>query len=144
MYAALERLHNAGKLNFQENIEGLDIPKGTVDVIITDGFTGIVWLLEGMGETVSRLAKDAFRSRWNWRLGLMMLRGGLRQIKTVTDWRQYGGAPILGFDHLLIKAHGRSNQRAVNNALKVADRCVRDNLVGQMKTGLAAQFGEQT
>ena len=47
---------------------------------------------------------------------------------------------ILGFDHLLIKAHGRSNQRAVNNALKVADRCVRDNLVGQMKTGLAAQF----
>ena len=78
-YAALERLHNAGKLNFQGNIEGLDIPKGTVDVIITDGFTGniVLKLLEGMGETVSRLAKDAFRSRWNWRLGLMMLRGGL-------------------------------------------------------------------
>ena len=77
-------------------------------------------------------------------IGINDAQGWFGQIKTVTDWRQYGGALSSGFDHLLIKAHGRSNQKTVNNALKVADRCVRDNLVGQMKTGLAAQFGEQT
>ena len=131
-------------LNFIGNVEGLDLPKGNADVIVTDGFTGnvVLKLLEGMGDTVSDLAKYAFRSRWSWRLGLLMLRSGLKQVKSVTDWRQYGGAPVLGFDHLLIKAHGRSNQRAITNALKVADRCVRDNLVTQMKDGLKREFGD--
>ena len=65
-------------------------------------------MLEGMSEAVVDLAKYAYRSRLTW-TGLMMLRGGLLQLKEVTDWRQYGGAPILGFNHLCIKAHGRSN-----------------------------------
>jgi phosphate acyltransferase len=142
-YQSLEKLKAQQLVNFIGSIEGLDIPKGTADVILTDGFTGniVLKLLEGMGETISELARDAFRDRWRWRIGLMMLRSGLRQVKSVTDWRQYGGAPVLGFDHLLIKAHGRSNQRAIENALKVADRCVRSELVEQMRQGLAVRSG---
>ena len=94
-----------------------------------------------MGETVSKLARDAFRSSWTWRLGLIMLRSGLKQVKSVTDWRQYGGAPVLGFDHLLIKAHGRSNERAITNALKVAVRCAEENLVNKMTNSLNREFG---
>lgn len=140
-HQTLRQLHLQGRVNFMGNIEGLDIPKGTADVIVTDGFTGniVLKLLEGMGETVSQLARDAFRSRWRWRLGLLMLKSGLREVKSVTDWRQYGGAPVLGFDHLLIKAHGRSNQRAIRNALKVANRCIQSNLIDQMKQGLESQ-----
>ena len=62
----------------------------------------------------------------------MMLSGGLRQLKDLTDWQQYGGAPILGFDHLFIKAHGRSNARALQNAVKVAAKAVRSDLSGQI------------
>lgn len=140
-YQTLQQLQQQGRINFIGSIEGLDIPKGTADVIVTDGFTGniVLKLLEGMGETISQLAKDAFRSRWRWRLGLLMLKSGLREVKSVTDWRQYGGAPVLGFDHLLIKAHGRSNQRAIRNALKVADRCIQSDLIQQMKQRLSAQ-----
>ena len=133
-------------MNFVGNIEGLDLPKGQADVIVTDGFTGnvVLKLLEGMGDTVSELARYAFRSRWSWRLGLLMLRSGLKQVKSVTDWRQYGGAPVLGFDHLLIKAHGRSNERAIRNALKVAIRCVEDDVVKQMSDGLHREFGDES
>lgn len=143
-YQTLEKLKTQNLVNFVGSIEGLDIPKGTADVILTDGFTGniVLKLLEGMGETISKLARDAFHSQWRWRLGLLMLKSGLRQVKSVTDWRQYGGAPVLGFDHLLIKAHGRSNQRAIRNALKVADRCVRSNLVDQMRLGLESRGGD--
>ena len=107
---AYARLIKRKDINFVGNIEGLDLPKGQADVIVTDGFTGnvVLKLLEGMGDTVSELARYAFRSRWSWRLGLLMLRSGLKQVKSVTDWRQYGGAPVLGFDHLLIKAHGEA------------------------------------
>ncbi len=140
-HQTLQQMHHQGRINFIGCVEGLDIPKGTADVIVTDGFTGniVLKLLEGMGETISQLAKDAFRSRWRWRLGLLMLKSGLREVKSVTDWRQYGGAPVLGFDHLLIKGHGRSNQRAITNALKVADRCIQSDFIVQMKQGLSSQ-----
>ena len=142
---AYKRLSEAPLLNFVGNVEGLDLPKGNADVIVTDGFTGnvVLKLLEGMGDTVADLARYAYRSRWRWRLGLMMLRSGLKQMKSVTDWRQYGGAPVLGFDHLLIKAHGRSNERAITNALKVAHRCAQDRLVIEMEESLAREFGSQ-
>ena len=143
---AYRRLMSVENLNFIGNVEGLDLPRGHADVIVTDGFTGnvVLKLLEGMGDTVSELARYAFRSRWSWRLGLLMLKSGLKQLKSVTDWRQYGGAPVLGFDHLLIKAHGRSNQRAIKNALKVADRCIHEDLITQMSDSLRTEFGEGT
>ena len=122
------------EINFIGNIEGLDLPRGRADVVVTDGFTGnvVLKMLEGMGETVVDLAKYAYRSKVTWKAGLLMLSGGLRQLKDLTDWQQYGGAPILGFDHLFIKAHGRSNARALQNAVKVAAKAVRSDLSGQI------------
>lgn len=124
-------LTQATDINFVGNVEGIDIPRGTADVIVCDGFVGnvVLKMLEGVSETIVRLAGYAYKERLVWRAGLMMLSGGIRRLKAVTDWEQYGGAPVLGFDKLFIKAHGRSKARAIANACKVAAKAVQTGLV---------------
>ncbi|MCP4804881.1 MAG: phosphate acyltransferase PlsX [Proteobacteria bacterium] len=136
---AHQRLLEMPGVNFQGNVEGLDIPRGTVDVIVCEGFLGnvVLKMLEGVSEVVSDIARDAYARKFVWKVGLTMLSQGLRQIRTMTDWKQYGGAPVLGFDHVVIKAHGRSNARAVRNALKVAAKAVRRDLAGEIARGLS-------
>jgi len=103
------------------------------------GFVGKAGLkrLEGVSETVVRLARYAHKERLTWRLGLMALSRALSQLKVVTDWQQYGGAPLLGFEHPFIKAHGRSNAHAVTNAIKVAAKAQAGDLCGHIARGLA-------
>ena len=135
---AHQRLTRLGGIRFIGNIEGVDIPKGTADVVVCDGFVGNVCLkiLEGVSETVVELARYAYKERLLWRAGLAMLNSGIERIKQVTDWEQYGGAPILGFDKLFIKAHGRSKARAITNAGKVAAKAVGNQLSKAIMDGL--------
>jgi glycerol-3-phosphate acyltransferase PlsX len=125
-------------LRFTGNVEGVDIPKGSADVIVTDGFVGNVCLkmLEGVAETVVDLARYAYKSKLRWRAGLAMLSSGIKRLKDITDWEQYGGAPVLGFDRLFIKAHGRSKAKAIANAGKVAAKAVSANLARAIQEGL--------
>ncbi len=127
-------------INFVGNVEGLDIPRGTVDVVVCEGFLGnvVLKMLEGVSEVVSDIAKDAYARKFLWKLGLMMLSEGIRQIRTMTDWRQYGGAPVLGFSKPVIKAHGRSNAWAIRNAIRVARKTVERDLGGTIRAGLAS------
>ncbi len=136
---AHRRLLRDPHLNFVGNVEGVDLPRGKADVVVTAGFTGnvVLKMLEGISETVVDVAKYAYRSKLAWRIGLWMLRGGIMQLKQLTDWRQYGGAPILGFDKLFIKAHGRSSDRAIANALKVANKAAESGLCEQIAAQLA-------
>jgi len=117
-------------LRFVGNVEGVDIPKGTADVVVCDGFVGNVCLkmLEGVHETVVQLAQYAYKESLRWRAGLAMLSSAIDKLKDVTDWEQYGGAPILGFDRIFIKAHGRSRARAITNAGKVAAKAAASDL----------------
>jgi glycerol-3-phosphate acyltransferase PlsX len=117
---------NLSSVDFIGNVEGIDITRGTADVVVCDGFTGNITLkmLEGVSETATNIARYAYRSRMTWRLAMWLLQSGLEQLKRATDWQQYGGAPILGFDRLCIKTHGRSGPRAIRNAIRVAERCV--------------------
>jgi glycerol-3-phosphate acyltransferase PlsX len=133
-------LTRATDLNFVGNIEGVDIPRGVADVVVCSGFVGnvVLKMLEGVSETILRLASYAYKERLIWRAGLMMLSGGMKRLKEITDWEQYGGAPVLGFDKLFIKAHGRSRARAVHNACKVAAKAVEADLAGQIASSLAA------
>lgn len=137
---AYERLSCRSELHFLGNIEGLDIPKGTADVVVCDGFTGniVLKMLEGVNETVRRLMRHAVKERLLWRMALLMLRSGLEQLKEITDWRQYGGAPILGFEQLCIKAHGRSTSRAIVNAIKVARKASSANLSKRIADQIAS------
>jgi len=126
-------------MNFIGNIEGMDIPKGTADVIITDGFTGniVLKMFEGIASTVMRLGKYAFRKSIVYKAGLTLLAPAVKQLKEVTDWEQYGGAPILGFDRICIKAHGRSSERAIKNALKVAVKTVETDVVSAIRESMS-------
>jgi glycerol-3-phosphate acyltransferase PlsX len=135
---AHQKLRALSGLRFSGNVEGLDIPKGTADVIACDGFVGNVCLkmLEGVAETVVDLARYAYKSKLRWRAGLAMLSSGIKRLKSVTDWEQYGGAPVLGFDRIFIKAHGRSKAKAISNAGKVAAKAVAAGLPQAIREGL--------
>ena len=137
--AAHARLRQHPGLNFVGNVEGIDIPRGTADVIVCGGFVGNVALkmLEGVSETIVRLARYAYKESLLWRTGLAMLSGGISKLKELTDWEQYGGAPLLGFDRLFIKAHGRSKAPALKNAIKVAARGTATDLFGDMQKLIA-------
>ncbi|MBI2375284.1 MAG: phosphate acyltransferase PlsX [Deltaproteobacteria bacterium] len=128
--AAHARLSTLPNLEFIGNVEGVDIPRGTADVVICDGFTGniVLKMLEGVSETVMNLARFAYRESLQYKVAIALLSKGIKELKGVTDWQQYGGAPILGFERPCIKAHGRSSDRAIKNAVKVAARCIAQDL----------------
>lgn len=136
--AAHDLIGALGDIEFIGNIESLHIPRGTADVIVCDGFTGNITLkmFEGMAEVVMDFARYAYQRRFTWRLGMWFLQSGIRRIKELTDWQQYGGAPILGFDRLCIKAHGRSGPRAIRNAIRVAERCLEQRLCERIAEGV--------
>jgi glycerol-3-phosphate acyltransferase PlsX len=134
-HAVLRRLPG---IEFIGNIEGMDIPRGTADVVVTSGFTGniVLKMLEGISETVMRLARSAGEKSLQYKAGLVLLAPAIKRLRQVTDWQEYGGVPILGFDRLCIKAHGRSTARAVRNAIRVAHKAARTDTVGAIRAGL--------
>jgi glycerol-3-phosphate acyltransferase PlsX len=136
---AHELLLQTTELNFIGNIEGLDIPRGVADVVVCSGFVGnvVLKMLEGISETMVRLARYAHKEKLTWRLGLVALKSAIDQLKELYDWEQYGGAPLLGFEHLFIKAHGRSSARAITNAIKVANKALTGNLTGNIARTMA-------
>jgi len=126
-------------IDFVGNVEGLDIPKGSADVVVTNGFLGnvVLKMIEGVGEVIADLASDAYARKYLWRLGLTMLSSGIKQIQAVMDWESYGGAPILGFTHPVIKAHGRSHARAIGNAVRVAAKAARSDMARTVERAVA-------
>lgn len=132
------RLAKNTQLDFLGNVEGMDIPRGTADVVVTGGFVGniVLKMFEGVSDTAMRLAKGAKEKRLRYAAGLYLLAPALRRMRDLTDWQQYGGVPILGFDRLCIKAHGRSTARAITNAIKVASIAAQSDVVGSIRAGL--------
>ena len=126
-------------LDFVGNVEGLDIPKGTVDVVVTGGFVGnvVLKMLEGLGEVVADLTGDRKARKYLQGLGLLLLSSGVERIRRLLDWESYGGAPVLGFTAPVIKAHGRSGARAIGNACKVATKAARSDMVRTIERALA-------
>lgn len=136
---AHRRLREIGDIEFIGNIEGNDLVRGKADVIVCDGLLGNVALkmMEGLAEVVVDLAGTAQRENWRWKLGFMMLAGSLGRLREMTDYAKYGGAPILGFEHLLIKCHGRSSAMAIGNGIKVAAKAVRDGVTAAIADTVA-------
>jgi glycerol-3-phosphate acyltransferase PlsX len=106
-------------------VEGRDIFKGEVDVVVTDGFTGNVLLksVEGAAEVIlSMVREEVMRSGLFARLGAALMTKALRRLKKRTDYAEHGGAPLLGVDGVALICHGGSSARAIKNAVYVADR----------------------
>jgi glycerol-3-phosphate acyltransferase PlsX len=131
-----QALRNNPQFNFIGNIEGKDIMTGIADVIITEGITGNIVLkcLEGMAEMTIKTGKKIWKKNLLSKLGLTMLAPILKKIKKRMDYTEYGGAPILGFQKLVIKAHGRSKAKAIKNAILFAEKSVKSDLVDNSET----------
>lgn len=125
-------------IHFIGNVEGSDLPIGLADVVVCEGFVGNVALklAEGLQNVLKLLGREAFKRRFLWKLGILMLAGGLKQLKRETDYSEYGGAPILGYERIAIKAHGKSNTKAFMNAIKVAGKAIRGNVSEEIKSSI--------
>jgi len=132
-------LKDAEGIRFIGNIEGKDIPKGVADVVITEGFIGnvVLKLLEGVADVVKQTGKYAYDKKFAWKIGLALLGKGVKKLKSKTDYTEYGGAPVLGFRKLVIKAHGRSNAKAITNAIKVTVKGIRDDTCEHIAQSIA-------
>ena len=125
-------------LNFIGNIEARDLQDAVCDVIVTDGFTGnvIIKLTEGMGLMVLRELKSRFMSSTRSKMGALLLGDQLRAIKSEFDYAEYGGAPILGVKGALLKMHGSSDARAVEQTILKAVPYVNENVVGTIGSAM--------
>jgi glycerol-3-phosphate acyltransferase PlsX len=118
---AANRLKQAA-MNFTGNVEGRDVFRGDVDVIVCDGFIGNVALKisEGLVEHIGGMLKKAIKSSLTSQLGYALSKRAFDDFRKRTDYSEYGGAPLLGVRGVTIIGHGRSNPNAIKNAIRVA------------------------
>ncbi len=106
-------------LNYIGYVEGRDIYRGDVDVVVTDGFVGnvVLKLSEGLVEAVASMLKEEITSSIFAKIGYMLARGAFGRFRKKVDYAEYGGAPLLGIDGNCMISHGRSNPKAIKNAV---------------------------
>lgn len=126
-------------LNFIGNVEGRDIPSGGADVVVCDGFVGnvVLKLSEGLAETLLGLLRTQMTSTMVSKLAAAILRPGLRKLFKRLDYAEYGGVPLLGVNGSAIVSHGRSNAKAIKNALRVARQTAETGVATAIAEGLA-------
>ncbi|MBN2247932.1 MAG: phosphate acyltransferase PlsX [Coriobacteriia bacterium] len=124
---------------FAGNVEGRDVPAGTTDVVVTDGFTGNVTLktLEGLSAMLFSEIKTSLTTHLHTKLAAAVLKPALRALKGKLDPDTYGGAPLLGVAGVCIIGHGSSGARAVTNGVMVAARAARNDLTERITEGIA-------
>ena len=134
----LKNAHEKGLINFVGNIEGRDVPLGTVDVCVCDGFSGNVLLktIEGtamfMGSVVSKMFKKNAVSK----LAAALVMKDIKAFKKLLDYREIGGTQFLGIKKAVIKAHGSSDALAFRNAINQAAQAAEADFSQELETGL--------
>lgn len=147
-------------LNFVGNVEGKDVPKGAADVVVTDGFTGNVMLklTEGIVSFIGKFLKDSLLGSTLNKIGLILMIPGavlmlpgllllvpaLRRLRKRMDYREYGAAPLLGVNGVVLIAHGRSDARAIWGAIRSTKNAVDGRIVEAIKAGLAETAAVQS
>jgi len=118
-------------INFIGNMEGSDVYSGEADLIVTDGFTGNIALKvsEGVVETMQSMLMNEIGGSILSKLGFFLVKSSIRRVKKKMDYAEYGGALLLGIDGLVIVGHGKSNARAIKNAIYMAKKFVVENVL---------------
>jgi glycerol-3-phosphate acyltransferase PlsX len=131
--AAHEILAGAAGIDFAGNVEGRDLPAGSADVVVTDGFTGNVSLklMEGTAKTVTGAIREAARSNPLAALGGLLMRPALGGLRRELHPDTTGGAILLGLRGIAVVAHGSSGAEGIANAVRLAARCVEVDAVGR-------------
>jgi glycerol-3-phosphate acyltransferase PlsX len=123
-------LMSKSNLNFMGNVEGKDLFSGKCDIIVCDGFVGNIALKvsESFAESITKFLKRSLKYNPVGLLGLGFLSLGLSRFRKQIDYSEYGGAPLLGINGVVIIGHGRSGAKAVKNAIRVAKQEVALNV----------------
>ena len=127
-------------INFVGNVEAKGIPFGICDVVVTDGFTGNLFLktVEGMAKFMSHNLKEIFQTNAVTKLSGLLIRDRFAAFKEAFSATKHGGAPILGLRAPVIKAHGSSNARAIESAVGQAIRFAEGNFNVEIEQFFAA------
>ena len=124
---------------FVGNIEPKDIYGARADVVVADGFVGnvAIKMAEATADFLFRNLRDEIPKTLTGKIGGMLIRPRVQQLRARIDWREFGGAPLLGIDGVAVVAHGRSDARAVKNAVRVTKEAVENELVGKIRAEVA-------
>lgn len=135
---AYELLEKA-PIHFAGNIEARQLPLGGCDVAVADGFVGNVSLklTEGMGKMISVELKSMLMKNMRTKMGALLLKSGLEDFQRRMDYTEYGGAPLMGVEKPVIKAHGSSNANAFKNAMRQAKLCCQNKMIEKIKDSLS-------
>lgn len=134
---------SGSKLNFIGNVEGDDIGKGTVDVVVTDGFTGNVALktVEGTAKFFQQVIRESLQSSWFGKIGGLIAKPAFAKAKNRMDPRNYNGAMLLGLNGIVVKSHGSADEVSFANAIKVAYKLARNNINDQITMDMIESGG---
>jgi len=138
---AADRLRNSIlPIRFHGFVEGNDIAAGTVDVIVTDGFTGNVALktAEGTSKLITTFLREAFESSLLAKIGYLLARRRMNNLRARVDPRRYNGAVFLGLDGIAVKSHGGTDALGFANAIGVAADMTIHGIIDKMKHDIAA------
>ena len=135
-FPLLRQLEN---INFVGNVEGRDVFSGMVDVIVTDGFTGNVMLKlsEGLTEAMLAMLKRELTATAVTKAGAVLAKPAFNRIKKRLDYSEYGGAPLLGVSRIVVIGHGRSNARAIRNAIRSVKEFSENRTSERIRQGIA-------
>ena len=127
------------QFRFEGNVEARDIPSGDIDVVVADGFAGnlILKYTEGLAQALVGMLKDEIQSSRKSMLGAAMMKDAFQSFKARMDYEEQGGAPLLGVNGAVVKAHGSSTARAFKNAIGQAYRMVKTGMVAEIEKGIA-------
>ena len=122
VYPMLQEAAKAGRINFVGNVEAREAVYGEVDVIVSDGYSGNIFLktMEGTGGFMAKQLKAMFKKNLLTKLAAVLVSGGLRDFKKMMDSGEVGGTPLIGISKPVIKAHGSSDAFAIKNAIRQA------------------------
>src|ERR1700694_1593212 len=120
---------------FVGNIEPKDIYAAKADVVVADGFVGniAIKMAEATADFLFRNLREEIPKTTGGKIGGLLIRNGVRRLRNRIDWREFGGAPLLGIDGVAVVAHGRSDARAIKNAIRVAKEAVDNQLVSKIR-----------
>ncbi|ADL12539.1 phosphate acyltransferase PlsX [Acetohalobium arabaticum] len=130
-------------INFIGNVEGRDIFTTDCDVVVCDGFVGntILKTAEGLSKTVFEMMKEELEASLIAKLGSWFMKSSLKRLKKKMDYAEYGGAPLLGVNGVVIIGHGSSKNKAVKNAINVACESVERQVLDQIKENINERTG---
>jgi glycerol-3-phosphate acyltransferase PlsX len=138
MAVAAHALLAKSKLHFVGNVEGRDVLAGRADVVVCDGFVGNILLKfgESMLRFLTRQIRAEVSHSWRARAGAFLLRPAFVSVRKRIDYQEEGGAPLLGVNGVVIIAHGKSTDRAIENAVVACGELVQQGLVPEIRAWL--------